>query len=325
MVKKTLKHGGFIRTLKHHIKKSKRYSRKGIIIGKLSSNTRNSEVDLIDKYTKFTKSKRLYLEAYQEHRLNLKSLDAKLGSGASFLKFFDEIIMPNDILSGDPIDTKNPLLINDYFIYNDSTIKDLKMEHIKQQIRYIYYTKFNRQMLRLIKSFVVKDISPTLVKLEFVGSNNKQYFRDCPIDKFILDEPTIVEIIPDISTKIKSNISEFVSEPDKLAAKRKQEAEEKLAKEIELAKAAEEALKLHQQQQDFRRPPRDFGAAAAAAVAITSPAIVKTPGEASEAAPSGIPAPSGLPKIDISGAPSDSSLLALINKYEDSTEQQPKK
>jgi hypothetical protein len=275
---------------------------KGLIIGKLSVNTRNTEIDLLDAYDKFSKSKTKYLKYYQEHRDNLKEFDAKLGKGASFVNFFDERIMPLDILSGDPIDRKNPLLINDYFIYNDSTLNNLKIEHIKQQIRYIYYKNFDKQQLRLLKDMTVTDVTPSNVKITFIGKNNKIYNRECPANEYIIDNTKMLEIIPDISNKIKSNISEFVSDVTIYENKKKLAAEEKAVKEAEAARVADEQLKVAMAQAELQRykprgdfaPKADFGAAAAAAAQVP------------------IPAPA-LPKLDLSApAPTDESLEALL-------------
>lgn len=280
---------------------------KALLVGKLAVNTRHSEVDLLDSYEKYTKSKAKYLKNYEEHRANLKAYDAKLGSGTSFVKFFDELIMPEDILSGDPIDRKNPLLITDYFIYNDSTINNLKIEHAKQQIRYVYYKNFDKQKERLVKDMGITEISPSAVKINFIGKNDKTYTRDCPADQYVLDQTKLIEIITDVSEKIKTNTSEFISEASKFAAKQKVEADLKAAAAAEASKLAEEQMRIAQAEaQRFKprgdiQPVRDFGAAAAAAIAA------KGPLEASA------PVSPGLPKLDISGPePIDENLKALL-------------
>jgi hypothetical protein len=283
---------------------------KDLVVGKLSVNTRNSEIDLLETYYKFSKAKTKYLKCYQEHRENLKHFDTKLGEGSSFVKFFDELIMPEDILSGNPIDRKNPLLINDYFIYNDSTLDNLKIEHIKQQIRYLYYKNFDKSQARLLKDMTVTDIKPTGFKVTFIGKNNKTYVRDCTATDYIIDNTKMLEIIPDISEKISTNTSEFVSDVTKYEAKKKLVAEEKAAKEAEAAKIADEQLKVAMAQAEMQKfRPRgdmpakiDFGAAAAAKAAASS----------STDADVFIPAPP-LPKLDLSAqAPADESIKELL-------------
>lgn len=301
--------------LSHSLKSNKskqrggRSSTKSLIMGKLSVNTRHSEVDLLDSYDKFAKAKTKYLQRYQEHRENLKILDKKIGSGTSFIKFFDERIMPADILSGEPIDRKNPLLINDYFIYNDSTLKNLKIEHIKQQIRYAYYKNFDKQKEKLVKDMTVSEVSPSAVKIIFIGKNDKMYTRDCPADHYILDSAKLLEIIPDISEKIKTNTSEFISDVSKFEAKQKAEAEAKAAKDAESARLADEQMRIAQAQAEMQRfkprgdiqQARDFGAAAAAAIAA------KPAGDVAAMAPV-------LPKLDVNVgvAQEDESLKALL-------------
>jgi hypothetical protein len=288
---------------------------KGLIIGKLAVNTRHSEVDLLDSYEKFTKAKTMYLKRYEEHRLNLKAYDSKLGSGTSFVKFFDELIMPEDILSGDPIDRKNPLLITDYFIYNDSTTKNLKIEHIKQQIRYVYYKNFDKQKERLVKDLGITEISPSTVKINFISKNDKTYTRDCPADQYVLDRNKIIEIISDVSEKIKTNTSEFVSDASKFAAKQKADADAKAAAAAESARVAEEQLRIAQAEAAQRYKPRgdiqqarDFGAAAAAAMAAKPvPGLQPDVGSPLGAGPV-------LPKLDLSSEPEpiDENLKALL-------------
>ena len=303
--RKQLKQRGGLRSLFR--RKSSKL--KDLIMGKISANTRHSEVDLLDAYDKFSKAKSKYLQRYQEHRENLKIFDTKLGSGTSFIKFFDERIMPADLLSGDPVDRKNPLLINDYFIYNDSTLKNLKIEHIKQQIRYAYYKNFDKQKEKLLKDMTISEVSSSAVKIIFIGKNDKMYTRDCPADHYILDSAKLLEIIPDISEKIKTNASEFVSDASKFEAKQKAEAEVKAAKEAEAARLADEQMRIAQAQAEMQRfkprgdaqQARDFGAAAAAAIAA------KPAGDVAAMAPL-------LPKLDVNiGAPQeDESLKALL-------------
>lgn len=309
--------GGISRMFGKHSKKST--LTKKLILGKISVNTRNSEIDLIDTYKKFTKFKNKYLATYQEHRENLKVFDQKLGEGASFVKFFDEIIMPNDILSGDPIDEKNPLLINFYFIYNDSTIKNLKIEHIKQQIRYTYYKNFDKSQMKLLKDMSIKFTSPTSVNIEFIGKNNKQYFRDCPVDKFILDQEKIMAIIPEITENIKTNKSEYISEPAKFAIKKKAEDDAKLATEAEEAKKKEDDAKAAlaaAEQAKFR--PRGIPAPAPVpAGADYQPRADLIASAVAKPQNATIPIPSPpLPKINLMAeAPSNSSMISGLEDF----------
>ena len=71
--RKQLKQRGGLRSLFR--RKSSKL--KDLIMGKISANTRHSEVDLLDAYDKFSKAKSKYLQRYQEHRENLKIFDTK--------------------------------------------------------------------------------------------------------------------------------------------------------------------------------------------------------------------------------------------------------
>lgn len=290
-------------------------------MGKLSANTRNSEIDLLEEYRKFTKHRQRYLQLYQEHRNNLKAFDAKLGissSSKSFVDLFDNKVWPKDLFSGTDIDNENPLLINSYHIYNDSGLKDLRIEHIKQQIRYIITKTFNKSQAKSLKDISVQIISPSKVKVEFISKYNKPYFRDYDIDNYLLGFDQIQESIKDVQIKASGNISEFVSEPTKYEAKLKEESAAKAQKDAENAasKAAADAAARAAAAPPFRGapfsgPPKDFSSAAANAAAKFSPkpsappmsqppvTPITPPLKANNSAPP-IPKPLGLPKLDIS-------------------------
>jgi hypothetical protein len=231
--KSTIKRGGGAKTLQ-----------KKLTLGKLSVNARVSELDMFEAYHKFVKYRLKFLKNYQEHRDDLKELDKKIGNTKTLITCFDEIVMPKEVLSGEPIDEKNPLLYTNYYLNNDSLVKDLIEEHYKQQIYYYYYTKFNKKDLAILKAISVKGISSSSVKLEFVGKNNKYYLRECKIvDDMMLDKDTIIGIIENITDAIKKNKSEYISEPKKLAEKKALEEAEKKALEEEEARRAENALR----------------------------------------------------------------------------------
>ena len=274
---------------------------KKLVLGKLAVNARVSEIEMFEYYNKYVKYRMKYLKLYQEHRDALKALDSKIGNTSTLLKCFDNIVMPADILAGEPIDTNNPLLYTHYYINNDSLVKDLIEEHYKQQIYYYYYTKFDKKAVSLLKAIAVKNISSSSIKLEFIGNNNKYYLRECKIvDDMMLDKDNIIEILENITAAIKSNKSEYISEPKKLAEKKALEEAEKKAKEEDEARRAENALKPPGMPGMFKPPPP------VALSPSSTPNIIP---------PSPSPAPSPLPSPAVIVYPelkADQNLVDLI-------------
>lgn len=213
---KKVNKSGKNKSRKSIIKKSKKYNRArggGFFnsessLGVIIKNTKKSENVLIKSYQTYVEYATKYFENYNKHTGNLEALDGAIPNMESFSKLFYNKVMPNDVIPKEKVDKACPLLLSMYDIDGDSSVKEIKENHIRQQINYIFYTSFQPHEKHLIKDIYINVSSdPTAkVNLKFTLTNGIVTERNVAHTNYELKGDSILMELQDIISTAKENV-----------------------------------------------------------------------------------------------------------------------
>ena len=225
-------------------------------LGQIIKNSKKSENALIKSYQTYVEYATKYFNNYNKHTNNLDALDGSIPNMESFSKLFYDKVMQNDITPKEKVDKACPLLLSMYDIDGDSSVKEIKENHIRQQINYIFYTSFQPDEKHLIKDIYINVSSdPTAkVNLKFTLINGIPTERNVAHTNYELKGDSILMELQDVVAMAKENveykpkISPALGRVSKLADRRPA----KEGEEDELRRPASEDQSNNDKEQAFK-------------------------------------------------------------------------
>ena len=177
-------------------------------LGQIIKNSKKSENAMIKSYQTYVEYATKYFNNYNKHTTNLDALDGSIPNMESFSKLFYDKVMQNDITPKEKVDKACPLLLSMYDIDGDSSVKEIKENHIRQQINYIFYTSFQPDEKHLIKDIYINVSSdPTAkVNLKFTLINGLTTERNVAHTNYELKGDSILMELQDVVAMAKENV-----------------------------------------------------------------------------------------------------------------------
>ena len=177
-------------------------------LGQIIKNSKKSENAMIKSYQTYVEYATKYFDNYNKHTNNLDALDGSIPNMESFSKLFYDKVMQNDITPKEKVDKACPLLLSMYDIDGDSSVKEIKENHIRQQINYIFYTSFQPDEKHLIKDIYINVSSdPTAkVNLKFTLINGITTERNVAHTNYELKGDSILMELQDVVAMAKENV-----------------------------------------------------------------------------------------------------------------------
>jgi hypothetical protein len=190
-------------------KKKTKSKQKGSGIFTSSNNpiksAKNTELELLDKYRLYLKSKIAYENSYNKHMKNLITIDEINQMGSSMVTVFNDIVFPNDIEGYVNFDLTNPLLIHSYLANKNTMGPDFRMEHIRQQVFY-RISKLHQNDSSLFTNIKVEMESSKKVMISYIVLETRQFDRKVSINNnYILNEKEIDKQLKEIVSTIKAD------------------------------------------------------------------------------------------------------------------------
>lgn len=179
--------------------------KKKAALEKAIKEVQQTEGELIKKHKSYARANMKFYDAYNGHIINLKKLDAFIPKLDSFQELFTDVVMPNDIKPNLKINMSNPLFVNQYNISEESTPRDISVEHIKQQIKYCMFKYFHPQDTKVITDVDV-EFDETMITIVFTINNFKEIERKIQHIGYRLNMSELKASLETLIEEVKENV-----------------------------------------------------------------------------------------------------------------------
>lgn len=166
---------------------------------------KRSETRMINNYEALAMISKKYYNSFAKHVENLITLDDLNGMTPALANTFRNVIVKYDMKGKDKIDRSNPLLLRNYLVTPETLPRNMRKEHLLQQVRY-KLSQFNPKDALLFDSVDVTLDGKTATIIFRIINGDKYEKTNKVSDEYSLDMEQLQTDIKETITTIKKKM-----------------------------------------------------------------------------------------------------------------------